>query len=257
MKIRPFAISVLFIILFTSASFSSEFDRPWLDPSPALVLDAYGPNRLDLSEIKSDQRVVGILHKATQGTSFKDAKYTWRREAAKSADFLWGSYHLLTTEDIQTQVNVYLETVGIHADEVYSLDVECLAGPSGCANTKFKVTIEQVMSALLYFKSKTGHFPLIYANGSVTDRLAQELSSDPKFIDVRLWYARFKGDISRHFPDSQWPSYTLWQFSSEINCKPAPKACPYRVKGTSFDMDINVFPGDPATLRAAWPIDRK
>lgn len=257
MIFQKITIPAVFMSLLANVSFSSEFDRPWLDPNPALVLDAYGPNRLDLSEIKSDPRVAGILHKATQGTWFEDTKYTLRRNIAKKAGFLWGSFHLLTTEDIQTQIDAYLDLTGIHADEVYSLDVECLSGKSSCAEPEFKVTTEQVKSALLYFKSKTGHFPLLYANGSVTARLSQELLSKPDFSDVRLWYARFKGNITPHFPAGQWASYTLWQFSSEINCEPIPGACPYRVNGTSFDIDINVFPGDVETLRRAWPIDRK
>ena len=70
-----------------------------------------------------------------------------------------------------------------------------------------------------------------------------------------------------------WPRYTLWQFASELNCpedlrkppKPAPGgkppvspdvACepyrPYVVPGTRFDMDVNVWNGDLASLRAAF-----
>ncbi len=50
------------------------------------------------------------------------------------------------------------------------------------------------------------------------------------------------------------PTYALWKFSSEVNCRPPGKgACLYRVKGTRFDMDVNVFFGTVDDLRARWP----
>ena len=244
------------VTLLSGIAQAGEFNRPWNDPTPALVLDAYGPNKLDLAKIASDPRVAGILHKASQGLTGKDSKYAARRDNARSAGFLWGSYHLLTTQNIKRQVDHYLNVTGLHADETYAIDVECLAGASRCASSSFKVSVAQVKEALRYFKSKTGKFPLLYANGSVTIRLANAFSSDPDLADVRLWYARFKGNISSHFPTAHWSTYRLWQFSSEINCKRAPGSCPYRVPGTRFDMDINAYWGSVADLRSAWPIDR-
>lgn len=250
-----FVLSLSTILLSFSVQ-AGEFNRPWKDPTPALVLDAYGPNKLDLAQIATDPRIAGILHKATQGLTKTDSKYLARRDNAKSAGFLWGSYHLLTTQDIERQVDHYLTVTGVQADETYAIDVECLAGASSCASSSFKVTVAQVKQALVYFKSKTGKFPLLYANGSVTVRLANAFNGDPTFKDVRLWYARFKGNISSHFPTAHWSTYRLWQFSSEINCKPAPGGCPYRVPGTRFDMDVNAFWGSVAEIKSAWPIDR-
>jgi lysozyme len=48
-----------------------------------------------------------------------------------------------------------------------------------------------------------------------------------------------------------WDDYTLWQFSSEINCSPQ-RTCFHRVPGTASDMDVNVFNGDLAALRALF-----
>ena len=48
-----------------------------------------------------------------------------------------------------------------------------------------------------------------------------------------------------------WSDYTLWQFSSEINCSPT-KTCLYRVPGTAYDMDVNVFNGTEAALKALF-----
>ena len=37
--------------------------------------------------------IIGIIHKATQGSGFSDPVYVQRREAAKNAGLLWGAYH--------------------------------------------------------------------------------------------------------------------------------------------------------------------
>jgi lysozyme len=37
--------------------------------------------------------IIGIIHKATEGMNFVDAKYDEHRAAALSAGLLWGAYH--------------------------------------------------------------------------------------------------------------------------------------------------------------------
>jgi len=61
-----------------------------------------------------------------------------------------------------------------------------------------------------------------------------------------LWYARFKSTI-KDFPHGLWLTYTFWQFSSEILAQKA-------VPRTKPDMNINVYNGSVADLRAKWPI---
>jgi GH25 family lysozyme M1 (1,4-beta-N-acetylmuramidase) len=238
-------------------SAATEFDRPWFDAKRAIILDPYHANSLDLEQVRTDPRVLALIHKATEGTSHSDRKYAERRTEAKVNGFLWGSYHLLTTANTLAQVDYYLSIVGVHADETYALDVECLVSIGGCASPSYAVSVVQIKEALRLIKSRIGHFPLLYTNGSVKSKLATELSVDTEFESVKLWYARFRTNIAPFFPDSMWDSYTIWQFSSEINCNPAPRGCPYRVPGTAADMDVNVFPGDASALRAAWPIHVK
>jgi hypothetical protein len=60
---------------------------------------------------------------------------------------------------------------------------------------------------------------------------------------------------TRHRATITWATYTLWQFSSEIDCS-AQGTCLYNVPGTRFDMDVNVFFGTPEGLKAQWPFTR-
>ena len=71
--------------------------------------------------------------------------------------------------------------------------------------------------------------------------------------NTHLWYARFKATVT-DFPKGIWDTYTLWQFSSEINCRADNRAvCLYTVPGTPYDMDVDVFNGTIDELRRNWP----
>ncbi len=252
---RTLANAILALFGSLVCASASEFSRPWLDSQSTLILDPYQANALDFSKLSSDPKVAAIIHKASAGLAQDDA-YLSRRNEALQRGYLWGSYHLFTTADVNTQIDRYLDFVGIHPDETYALDVECLSSSGDCQRAQYKVSVASIELALRRFKDRTGNFPLVYSNGSVTAVLAPAFASTPEFASVKLWYARFKGDISSYFPNANWKSYTLWQFSSELNCKPAPGSCPYRVPGTAHDMDVNVFNGSPDALKESWPLNR-
>jgi hypothetical protein len=94
---------------------------------------------------------------------------------------------------------------------------------------------------------------MVYANQAVVRQISDIYRKDKVFSKTPLWYARFKSDVT-DFPTKTWDVYTLWQFSSEINCKPDhPEDCLYRVPGTQSDMDVNVYRGTVDELRANWP----
>lgn len=252
---RSFAlIRVLFAfaVLAPSAGQAGEFSRPWNDADSAIVLDPFAGNAIDWDKVATDKKVVAVIHKASQGLG-QDGKYASRRSEALRRGYLWGSYHLLTTANVSAQIDSYLTITGIHPDETYAIDVECLDASSKCQNKAFKVSLGQVEAALRLVKQRTGRFPLLYANHSVAKALSSRWRGLAEFRDVQLWYARFKSTVS-DFPNSLWTSYAIWQFSSEINCNAA--ACPYRVPGTANDMDLNVFHGTPEQLRAVWPLNK-
>jgi GH25 family lysozyme M1 (1,4-beta-N-acetylmuramidase) len=240
--------------IFAGEALSSEFSKPWKDANTTIVLDPYYANAMNFDKIAQDPKVGAIIHKASEGSG-TDSKYVERREIAKNKGYLWGSYHILTKSNPTAQIDHYLDVAGANPSETYALDIECLSTSDDCKDAALKVTVENIEKALLYFKEKTGRFPLLYTNGSVKDVLSNDFASKPALSGVKLWYARFKSNIGEFFPDPKWSTYTIWQFSSEINCTPAPGACPYRVPGTAHDIDVNIFNGDKAALKAAWPLN--
>ena len=229
---------------------TSEFNRPWLDKNKALVIDAFHKNAINWSKIKTDTRVAGVIHKATEGTKLSDPKYASRRSLAKRLGYKWGSYHLLRKGNTIEQAEFYLKVIGDKtSDEIMALDVECTTN-SSCNVPKYKVSAKEIKTFLEYIKKKTGRYPIFYGNQSVIRDLSKHQSGDKLLKNIPLWYARFKENVA-DFPKGIWKSYTFWQFSSEINCKPK-EECPYRAPGTDYDMDINVYNGSIEEMKKDW-----
>ena len=135
-----------------------------------------------------------------------------------------------------------MATVQPAADEVLALDIESL-------NTATDISLADARRFIKRIREKTGRFPLVYGNDAVIRAIATRFGKDDVFSKSSLWYARFRREIP-NFPKGTWDTYTLWQFSSEINCTPANiGACLFRVPGTGTDMDINVFNGSVEELK--------
>lgn len=224
---------------------SGEFESPWMDPSVALVIDPYWMNTIDWEQLATDRRVAGIIHKATQGTAV-DRLYSARRAEARQRGYLWGSYHLATPGDPVGQADFYLDTVKPDETEVIALDLEGLDPCRFMSIGDARRFIERIVE-------RTGRYPLLYANTAVVSEIVRTYGPDSVFARCPLWFAR-PGTALTGFPKGFWKTYTLWQFSSEQNCRPSGKGpCLYRVPGTRSDMDVNAFFGTVDDLRARWP----
>jgi GH25 family lysozyme M1 (1,4-beta-N-acetylmuramidase) len=224
---------------------TSEFDRPWDDSRNALVIDPYEQNSIDWDAVSKDDRVVGIIHRATSGMEV-DRRYEGRKKIAVQRGYKWGSYHLLKLGDPERQADFYLSVVKPSQSEVIALDVEAV----GAADTP---TVENVLKFVTRVQFLTGQYPMLYGNQDVVRKLSSCVECRNILGRCPLWYARFRGRVS-DFPRTTWRTYTLWQFKSELNCRPTPSDdCPYTVLGTDFDMDVSVYYGTATQLRTAWP----
>ena len=65
--------------------------------------------------------VAGVIHKATQGIGFVDKMYIPRKQPALDAGLLWGAYHFGTADDVDDQVEHFIDTV--------QPDGSCCVGP--------------------------------------------------------------------------------------------------------------------------------
>ena len=244
--------AALFLAMLLSASSafpqSPEFNEPWKNPTVALAIDPFEGNPIDWDQLATDKRVVAIIHRATIGDR-ADKKYAERKVEAKKRGYKWGAYHYGKPGDPIKQADFFLETVKPEPDDLLALDLESTDFEKHMSFDEARIFINRI-------KEKTGRYPFVYANNLVTRAIAEQLGHDEVFAKTHLWYARFKRSVT-DFPAGTWKTYTLWQFSSEMNCAAANRgACLYTVPGTEYDMDVDVFNGTIGELKTNWPFDR-
>ena len=240
---------LLLFLMLSTATFTfaqtAAFNHPWTDPTTAIVLDPFQGNSIVWNEVGTDSRVAAVIHRGTIGLR-KDTLYHARRDEAKNRGYKWGSYHLGKPGDPIQQAEFYLSTIAPADDEVMALDIESL-------DEDRDMSLANARRFIQHIREKTGRYPMLYANHAVVKQISVKFPHDEVFSQTPLWYARFKSQVT-DFPTATWSRYELWQFSSEINCSVAhPENCLYRVPGTKTDMDVNVYRGSVAELKAKWP----
>jgi lysozyme len=243
-------LSIVVALFCTSLAFAQspelpEFNAPWKNPNVALAIDPFEKNEIDWDLLATDSRVVAIIHRATIGDR-ADLKYAERRDEAKKRGYKWGAYHLGRPGDPIKQADFFLETVKPTKDDLLALDLES-------PDTTKHMSFDDARAFIKRIKEQTGRYPFVYANNLVTKAISEQYGADDIFARTHLWYARFKQNVT-DFPVGTWKTYTLWQFSSEINCDPAIRSnCLYTVPGTAYDMDVDVYNGTIEELRKKWP----
>ncbi len=245
---RPALLIIVVIALCVSAiAQSPEFNEPWKNPNVAIAIDPFEGNAIDWDQLAADKRVVAIIHRATIGDRV-DLKYAERKIEAKKRGYKWGAYHFGRPGDPIKQADFFLEMVKPASDDLIALDIDGVEPEKHMSFDEALVFIKRI-------KKKTGRYPFVYANNQVTKAIADRFGADDLFARTRLWYARFKKTVT-DFPAGTWKTYTLWQFSSEMNCTAADRAsCLYNVPGTAYDMDVDVFNGTVEELKQGWPFD--
>lgn len=180
--------------------------------------------------------VVGIIHKATQGTGFVDSKFAARAAKAKAAGLLWGAYHFGTGADVSKQVAKFLSVAKPDASTLVALDLETNTTPGGTS-----MSLAQAKQFLKAIESALGRKAVLYGGAYLKEKIAG--SNDPYFAQHRLWWAQY-GNAPTLPP--AWPSYWLWQYSDGHH-GPDPHAVPGL--GTP---DCDTYDGSAAQLAAEW-----
>lgn len=99
--------------------------------------------------------IVGVIHKATQGTNERDTKYHARQPEALAAGLWWGAYHFGVGEDGVAQADFFLSTVSPGPTDLLVLDFE--QNPGGAS-----MTLEQAEQFVTRVQSATGRWPGLY-----------------------------------------------------------------------------------------------
>jgi lysozyme len=203
------------------------------------IIDIYHQNNIDFGRVR-DAGIIAIIHKATQGTSFRDSEYRDRHQRAKDMGFLFGAYHFSSGDNVLDQVEHFLSFAQPDDSDLIALDFEpSTHGPD--------MTIQQARQFVTLIRNELGRYPVIYGGNLIREGV--DTSPDPVLANCPLWYARYR---SRPIgiPTQVWPTYTLWQYTDGNNGDE-----PHTVDGIGR-CDRNRYQGSTDELRAAWPLTR-
>ena len=180
--------------------------------------------------------IVAVVHKATEGATFRDPLYAARRTAARAAGLLFGSYHFSSGVPVEKQAENYLTYADPRDDELMCLDwEESTAGAD--------MTLGQAEAFVALVRERTGRLPVVYGGGHLRETLAGVERSS--LADCPLWYARFAPE-PKGVP-AIWGRWTFWQYTDGSS---GPE--PHAVDGLGA-VDRNLFDGSDAEFRARWP----
>ena len=183
------------------------------------------------SDIK-EAGFVGIIHKASQGTTFVDPAYHERRQQALDSGLLWGAYHFAESGPVLPQVTHFLDTVRPTAADLLVLDWEpCSTGTMTLEGAE--LFVDEVYLA-------TGRWCGLYSGMSFcTDTLGA--CTDTPLARCWLWLARYAMEPPDVPP--AWDVFTLWQWTDQGS-----------VAGVAGPVDIDRFNGTMEELLRLWGV---
>jgi len=177
----------------------------------------------------------------TEGIDVEDAKYLYRRDKAREAGLLWGSYHFAGLEgsDGVRQADHYIGFVRPRDDEFICFDCEKHG------------TFENMRLFVERVRQRLGRYPAIYGR-----RLLRTLMhGNGESIVTRgiLWYDEYPPptyNLPRQSLPEGWDDWTLWQYT-DGRSGPQPQVTPGAGR-----VDRSVFKGSSEALISAWPFAR-
>src|SRR5690348_18482276 len=121
-------------------------------PTANVIVDLSHHNgNVDLAAAQN-AGILGIIHKATQGWSYRDPLFQSRRAQALSAGLLWGAYHFGVGADGAAQADFFLSTVDPEPDTLLVLDFEANRAGSSMDLIEARAFVTHVQQA-------TGRWP--------------------------------------------------------------------------------------------------
>ena len=203
-----------------------------------VIVDLSHHNGLvDLAQAKA-AGFLGVIHKATQGTSFVDPNYQSNRVQARGNGLFWGAYHFGVGADGVEQADHFLDVVKPGPQDLLVLDLEANAqGPS--------MTLEEARAFVTHINQSVGRFPGLYAGHYLKDLLGT--GTDPVLANCWFW-------LSQYGPTPvvpvNWETWSMWQYTDG-----AAGPEPHEVPGLGR-CDRDRFNGGLVGLKKLWGVPR-
>jgi len=238
---------------------SVDGEQPRKNSIFGLDISHYTASDLEFGLLKQ-QGVRFVYTKATQGTSFKDAKFAefWAKLDTLPADakVLRGAYHFLSsTGDAIAQADSFLKFIDLHGglrpDDLPPVldlewDVTSAGGPDHWAGQSPSEILDKTLTWLKRVEDKTGKIPMLYtALAWWRDRGIPE-AEFAKLAHYKIWIADYSSshratEIPTIPQNARWH---LWQFTDAARL----------TQGYSGGMDANIYKGTEEQFQADFEI---
>lgn len=177
--------------------------------------------------------LVGVILKATEGTTYIDNTYGSRRAAARAAGLETCAYHYLKHGSISAQINHFFDVVAPVPGERVIIDYEDAA----CTLADLHAAVNAILAGEASLQVTVYGGSLLEQHlGNSHDALLAEKTS--------LWTAQYTSAAAPSWPQGTWPVYSLWQYT-DGSAGGQPRTLP----GMVPPLDCNMFNGSPANCK--------
>jgi lysozyme len=147
--------------------------------------------------------IQGIIHKATQGTTFVDPTYGSRKIQAKQQGLLFGAYHFLSPGRITQQADYFVATAKPDSDTLLAVDHEDRSVP-----------VDDLLLFMDTVEMLAGRSIVLYSGNVIEEQAAVGLSDDQvaALAKRRLWLPEYTHGQPQWLVDI-WPQWWLWQYA--------------------------------------------
>jgi lysozyme len=205
-----------------------------------VVIDiSHHQQSVDFARVKADG-IVGVIHKASEGSRFVDKKYKERRQQALDAGLLWGAYHFGVGGEGKIQADHFLETADPIDSTLVVLDYEAnRVGPT--------MTLDQARAFVTHLEEHINRFAGLYSGSLIKEQLGDAPNPDPVLSKCFLWIAQYRGQKPVNIPTT-FRTWTLWQYTDGVHGN-----APHTVDGIG-QCDRDLFNGSLASLKRLWGV---
>lgn len=173
-----------------------------------------------------DAGTLGVIHKATEGTTYIDDTFADRRDRARGSGMPFLAYHFLRPGSIEAQMRHFLEVVMPVQGERLCLDFE-----------DDDMSLGELVQAVEYLQAQPGGYQVtVYSGHTIREKLGGECNE--VLATTSLWIAQYGPEPE--WPYATWPTWSLWQYTDGA-----------QATGCSAPVDGNQWNGSTENL-LAW-----
>ncbi|RNF83083.1 glycoside hydrolase family 25 protein [Montanilutibacter psychrotolerans] len=201
------------------------------------VIDISHHNQISSFDTVRQAGILGVIHKATQGSAYVDPTFADNRKRIQDAGLLFGAYHFGTAGDADAQAERLLAVAG--TDALLVLDFE--SNPQGGS-----MTLDEAEQFVHHIYHATGRYPGLYSGSTIKQALSTAGITGPSQTELSkcwLWLAQY---AATPLIPKAWSTWTLWQYTDG-----AAGNGPYEVSGVGR-CDRDQFNGTADQLQAFW-----